>query len=449
MWKTGTSVAGLLVFIAVGVSSAASQAASPGNHIHPAEGVELVPSLELAGVRRSNVYLAEGLEKGDSEPVSGFSFNVVPRFGLTAKNPKLNLGLDSQYTIRWYPNSELSNLNRFRDVQLSLNVDALPSGLVGVRLRESFAITGFEVDSAADSENAYVQRTGNTIGGELVVRPGSSLEVEAGVSGDFADYRSLDPDVSDSGLNTKSSIAPTLGVSWRFLPKTSLLVDGSYTIYDWEINLLDVTGGGEAVDPLVGVGNAIGVPDGQALRVQVGLTGQFTAKVAGRAMIGYAGFRFDEDSVLDSAAGVDIDPVELDPASAGFAQDINGLLVNLEGNWKPEDTQVVTLGYRRDFREVYFTDVMAVHNPYIRYSGTYIEKLTTDVSLDFRSEAYRGEVERTDWVTRPGLRVSWIFFPWMSGSLGTSLVARRSQDEASQDVDYTDSTIFGSLTFTY
>ena len=170
------------------------------DHIRAGQA-EIVPTIEMRAVRRSNVYLTEG-ERVDAD---GDTVGVAPQSGTAIiLHPSLVFGIDGddttvQFNIDMnaaqYLEEEHQNLNRYDDVELGLDFRTLNRAPVGFKVNERFHRTGRETE-ASYAKSAYITLVMNNTGGRVSFRPGSSLSVDLG--GDFS-YDKYDVSAETTG----------------------------------------------------------------------------------------------------------------------------------------------------------------------------------------------------------------------------------------------------------
>ncbi len=440
--------------------------AEPGEHIG-SEDAQLIPAIELGAQHRTNVYQQEG-EAGGGAPVSdGTNLFLTPSLGIRAQNSDLRFKLDFAYTARKYLQSDVTNLDRFNIIDAGAGLQLLPGGKIGLRFGDQFSITGYEAeDDAGVTKSAYQQHLLNDLNGFLLIRPGGPLEVDAG--GSFRvdnwnvpeetkaaanpDDLGLDLLSSQPGpaLNSRMSYGPVLNAKWRFFPKTAVVGDFVYQWFDWKDNIVDTTGDGISPEDL---GDFLGIPDGKLWRARAGLRGRITSHLVLGAVVGYGQAIYDATSVTDQAATLGLTgSSELD-AGAGFDSSLKafpaGLLGQLDVDYELNDDHTISLGYRRDFQDVYFTNYVDYDRVSAGYQGRFIDRLGVDVNFAYRNERYQGEVVRKDHFLKSSLTGTWFFEDYLSASLGASWARRASADGLNPEIEYDDPRFTASMKFVY
>jgi hypothetical protein len=424
--------------------------AGAGDHIRAGDA-EIVPSLELFTVYRTNVYLAEGATTDvEGNPVgagaqSGTSLRVHPAVSLAAKGNDaiFNFGVD--YNAVTYFEKIHKNLNRYKDVEVGMNLNAFHQSPVGIKLNDRFHITGRETE-ATYATTAYINHLMNDAGGRISIHPGSALEVDLG--GNFT-YDKYDVSANTTvegnpALNSRLGYGPGVDVKWNFFPKTAIVASYSMAWFDWDQNLLNAEGDGISTED---VGARLGVPDGNLWRATLGLRGRFTDKLILGLIGGYGRMNYDESSVIAEGGGEEVGGDE------GFAEDLispqDGFLAVAELGYHPIESQTITLGYRKAFQDVYFTNYVTFHNAFLRYEGLFAERFGTTLEAGYRYETYKGEVAREDHMVHTSFDFVVHATAFLDVGTGVTWRQRGSADGAHPEIEYDDIAIRGGVTLTY
>ncbi|MDP6933054.1 MAG: hypothetical protein QGG40_09065, partial [Myxococcota bacterium] len=420
-------------------------------------GLELSPAVSVSTLYRSNVYLQEGSAGGGEETTSGVSLKLNPTLEMKLKNSDLDFDLEAAYTARRYLNKELQNLNRYQDASLKAAADVLPTSIVGARVTETFKSVGRESEGTY-AEHAYVRRNSNNVGGHVSVHPGGALTVNAGGRYQYVDY-SVPEDSNAEGspsLNNKNSYGPAADLKWRFLPKTAVVANYAWYAFDWENNILDARLGdfGDAGD----FGEFIGVPDGRAWKANAGIRGRITEKLVIGLVGGYGASIYDETSVTNPDSVPDgfdsTDPTHADDldVSQGFGTDLQGfpggLLMSTDVTYQPSEGQSFSLGYIKDFQDVYFTNYVSYDHMFLRYQGLLADRVGLKAETSSRFEQYFGEVNRSDMSLSSKLEAAYRSSDILHVETGVNWVARRSLD-GNADVEYDDVRVNLGVTLMY
>jgi hypothetical protein len=441
-------VASICLATALSIASNPSLALEP-DHIR-AGNIELVPSVEMRVVRRSNVYLTEGettAEEGNvigAAPQSGTAILLHPSlsFGIEGEDTTVQFNLDMDAAR--YLEEEHQNLNRYDDVELGLDFRTLNRSIVGLKLNERFHRTGRETE-ATYATSAYITHLMNNTGGRLSFRPGSSLSIDVG--GDFSyDKYDVSADATADGspsLNSRVGYGPGIDLKWSFFPKTAIVASYSQHWFTWENNLVDTKGDGLSESEF---GDSLGIPNGSEWKATVGLRGRLTEKIVLGLIGGVGQMDYDENSVQGQNG-------EGNAAEQGFDRDLTGLSEGILGivelGYKPIEGQSLTLGYRKDFQDVYFTNFVDFHNVFVRYEGMFADRFGAKASGGYRFEQYLGEVSRDDHVLNAGVDLSVRVTRYFEVAGGVSWKERGSADGLHSDIEYDDVTMSLGLTGSY
>ena len=435
---------GLCLTLALG-SSAAAQAA-PGDHVRVG-GAEFTPTVSLLSEWRSNVYLAEVNE------TSGLNLQVVPGLSLKLDGPSNSLELDGQYRARYYTNTALKNLNDFSEADIGLDLDLGKNSVVGLKLDDSFSVQTQNTE-ASYSERALTTLLQNNARGALSLSPGGALAIDLG--GQFSYQNIFTPQEAslaneDANLNSKTHFGPTFKTKWTFFPKTAFILNYAYSQFDWDKNLVIAKGDNTGVD---NIGDWLAVPDGTSHRAWGGLYGRFTERLILNLSGGYARFVYDEASVVDYVGNIGeigAGSPEVDAESVGFGADATGLpdslLVVAELEWSPSIASTMTLGYRKDIQDSWFTNYVAFHYGFFRYEGLLAGRVGLQGEFGYRAEKYVGEVAREDQLVQARGGLAIMANSWMQLGLKGHWVRRVSP--SSPLAEYDDFGGAFELSFTY
>lgn len=405
-WNRGACGAWASLFV-VSALAAPAQAA-PGDGVRVGEW-RFEPSLATGFEYHSNVYLADGI---DSPVVGAPAFVFNPRIDGELDDADHQVSLGAGYALKKFIDPapkdpyQVQNLDRFSDLDANLSVNAFRRSVVGLRLDDRFSIQNTPSELQTSGVNANIVVTSNDLQGGAVFRPGSALEI--GVLGMFGldnynvPFELLESYQDNPNLNNRASYGPMLKASWRFLPKTSVLLNGSVTWNAWRDNLVAAIG----PETEAGIyGEFIGKPDSVFWRASTGLRGQITNKVGVELTAGYGQAYYDEETVQADEGSLPGSSSELDITGSDvnaetFARDLTsfgeGLLVNAQLAWKPQKGQAVILGYKKDFQDAFFTNYVAYNYGFLRYEGTFFDRLSARGEGSVRLDDFHGEVSRAD-----------------------------------------------------
>jgi len=329
--------------------------------------VQLVPSVSVGGEYRSNLYLDEGEAGGGSPVVQGTALLVNPTLGIKVNSNVLSLRLGSGYGARKYVQQDLQNLNSFNDARLTASGRLLPKAPVGLSFSESFSSNNRPVNQPK-AESALIRVYDNKARAGLSIGGGNALDVNIGGA---YNYRQINGMTDSQGvrevINQRNTYGGVGTASWKFLPKTKLVLDGNYTLNDWVNNTIETT---EEVTS---------IQDSSVWDVNTGLEGQLSGKTLVRFMIGGGGSTYGEGDTTTQLEGLS-QRLRLD----------TGLRI------KPSDSQDIRLEYKRAFQDVYFTSYNLFHQVGITYEVNAQDRMVVSVNGQYRNDNYDGPVDRTD-----------------------------------------------------
>ncbi len=385
----------------VGLLLASEAKAAPGDHIRAGDAV-ITPSVMTGVEYHSNIYLADGSEQN---VFGGAAWILKPELAIALEGKKVQLDFGVGWGIKKFldfdeqvPN--LYNADRFSDLNASLGVAALTNQVVGARFDDKFDIENLAGELPTATSSANIVHISNDANGGLVLHPGSALAID--VLGNFGvDRYTLPEALAESGetnINNRMSYGPVVNASWQFLPKTKVIGTVSVNWTDWENNLVTAIGPeGDGSS----YGAAVGKPNAMAWRTSWGVNGQFTSKLALNAQLGYGQMYYDETTVVADGSSFGDSSSELEMVGEEtFARDLTsfseGLLVNTAVVYSPLKNHKVTLGYRKDFQDAFFTNYVAYNYLYLRYQGLYLTRLGLSGEVTYRIDAFHGEISRDD-----------------------------------------------------
>ncbi len=423
--------------------------AEPGDHIRSGN-LEVIPALEIRGQRRSNVYLSEG-ESTDTdgnpvglEPQAGTAIRIHPSLTATVKGTENTVDATFDYNMVKFLESQHKNLDRYKDLKFGLVTHLLNKSPVGLKLNERFHITGRETE-AVQASTAYVNHTMNHTGGRLSIRPGSSLEFDAG--GVFTyDRYDISGETSNAGsptLNSRVGYGPAVDMKWSFFPRTAIIAAYEQSWFSWENNLVDTQGDGLTASEF---GSNLGIPNGNVWRTSIGLRGRLTEKLVLGLVGGYGQMDYDEDTVTGQGSEGNAKSQGYDRDLRGFPEGILGLM---ELSYSPVTTQTFTFGYRKAFQDVYFTNFVDFHNVFFRYESLFADQVEMKLNAGYRYEQYVGEVNRDDHVLNIGTDLAYHVTKWFDVNGGVQWRQRGSADGNHGEIEYDDTTVSLGVTFVY
>ena len=158
-----------------------SAIAGPGDHIHLGD-VVLTPSVEVGSTYHSNIYLSDGSE--GAPEVAAPAVQVQPRLRLSLPKKDFQLDWELGYHLKTFIDFKpddpynVSNLDRFNEVDSTLDIVALQRSFLGFKLGDVFSVTNYPAELGTSQYSANVVVTSNDVRGGFVVRPGSALDVD-------------------------------------------------------------------------------------------------------------------------------------------------------------------------------------------------------------------------------------------------------------------------------
>lgn len=460
--------------------------AAPGDHIRVGKSGELVPTLTLLGVYRTNNYLTPGSTFGDGPDdaaVSGMHLSVRPGIQLELESRPIEIGFRVGYEARKYFAEELQNLDRFRNVNAGLSLSILPQGVVGVDIDTGVVVTGRETE-AVNSQDAYLQQTVSRNTLMLAVRPGNALEVRGGGAFEVRDIN-VPPDFvqtdgqPSANLNNQAGYGFVADLTWKFLPKTAVVANFERQTNRWESNSIAATGAGAGefgieTDPVNGgfqacvEGDANGlddcflpVPNSVFTTFEAGIRGRFTEKLVLGVIGGFTRANFDSTSVSSPQENTQMvetdDPAKCNEPNGGDTDGVNDDRIgfpcafsgSVEIAYDMLEEHRLKLGVAREAQPVFFTNYLDLTRYYIGYDGTFADRHRVRASAEFNNQDYRGQVTRDDLWYRARADVGWGITNWLTIDSGIWYTGRRSADGANPEIEYDDVNVHAGVTLTY
>ena len=164
-------------------------------------------------------------------------------------------------------------------------------------------------------------------------------------------------------------------------------------------------------------------------------------------MGGYASALYDELSASNDI-GV-ASSGDTDPSLVGFDQDLEGwdkLLINFQVRYNTGLGRKVTLGYKRDFQDVFFTNYVSYDYGFLKLDNRVGSRMGLTAQGGARLENYGGEVQRDD--VRLNAKAGLMYFLKDWGALSAELGwLQRASTETR--VEYDDFRLALGAEFTY
>jgi hypothetical protein len=410
--QAGRTAPGVVRPLAVGFvvfACARGAVAGPGSHVRVGPS-EWTPGLTSGVEYHSNLFLADG-QTNEEEP--GVAFRTAPSVTIGLDGRTVALRFEGAWYLRKYlditPDNglEATNLDRYRDGEARLELLAFRQHRVGLRVDDRFQISSApgQLESAEAGSNANIGLMANDLRAGVSLRPGSALEVAALFALGTNRY-DVPEGLTSNGqatLNDRVTYGPQGDVTWKFLPRTAFALRGGAGWLDWDQNMVRTLGASAGASSF---GTYLAKPDAFKWWTSGGLRGNITERVAITTEIGYGQMDYDAQSVLDAAQVIGADAVaEAQSASAAYATDLDsvwdGVTADLKvayamGAIEDDRGQTVSVGYRKDFRDAFFSNYVISHALSTRWDGEFGRVLGAHAAFDVRTDGYVGEITRDD-----------------------------------------------------
>jgi hypothetical protein len=261
---------------------------------------------------------------------------------------------------------------------LTLNPDR-PVGFVVEEKYQRTATPFTESGIAPGTANATAPdyaRNQNTLSGHLLLQTkGGLLEGKLG-------YK-LGLDWFDgSQFASNDSLTHTLELrsSWEFLPMTALFYEASLAMMRYD-------------DPTSSV--VVDLANSNTASTRVGINGGLTSTIGGTVAVGYVAGFYDND------------------------QDVEGLTLNLEGRYVPNESVQFALGYDRTISQSFQGGSVGSHRVYVRNRLTLAEKFDIGAKagvefLKFGADAKQAGSVRRDTRIFADLGTEYRFLSWLA-----------------------------------
>ncbi|TVQ92818.1 MAG: hypothetical protein EA397_06610 [Deltaproteobacteria bacterium] len=356
--------------------------ADPGDGIQLGTSTTFRPRIELGFLSRTNI------TQSPDNPLAGIALTVAPGGHLVFDTPDTLIDLSGNYRLVKFFTRRLSGLDQFNDFDVSLNSRFLRQSPVGFVVSNRAALVN---NNATDrvGNTPFHTRTRNDLSAGVQVRPGSILHIDLRGTYELDDIRvpfgAIDSDTR--GLNTRHGFGGRWDVEYRFFPQTAIVVEGNVGRYNWRNNVIER---GDS-------GRFSALPDNTQARVLAGLRGRITDRFVTVAQIGYGVANYDVSSVEDDCPaggrGCTVAP------ESSFDAKLSGLerlLLVAQVQYDIAEDRSVTLGYRKDFDDVFFTNYLSYHMVYLMTHIGFGQRFAVDGRATIRQESYRGALNRDD-----------------------------------------------------
>lgn len=378
------AAAGVVVTAAVAMSSAAQ--AGAGDHVKLGNNTTLAPDVDLGFQYRSNIAQANSSD-GTTERIGGVALTVAPGARLNYETPSTLVNLTGDYRLVKYFTSVTSRADQFNDFDVNLDGDFLRDAPVGFYIHERPALVNNNADQFGNTP--FHTRFRNEANAGLNIRPGAILQLKVGGAFEY-DNIQVPPDATGTDVrafNSRLGYGADWDAQYLFLPRTAIVVEGDYRFYDWRRNFISGTN-----NP------GVAIPDGQQFRLLGGLRGRVTERVVVVGQLGYAASPYSVESVQNACP--DPGATQCTPSALNqFDEKLDGLerlLVTFQVSYQLDEGRSVTVGYRKDFDDSFFTNYMAYNRVYGTLASTLGTRMSASATASVRQESYRGEVTRND-----------------------------------------------------
>jgi hypothetical protein len=411
-----------------------SARAAAGDHIRL--GVfEVVPSLATGMEYHSNVFFEE------VDPEVGLAVVANPAISIATKGTGVKVDGSAQWRVNRYIGEESARASNYSDYDVSFGVSSLDGSVFGFSITEFMGKKNSPVASigAVDPFTSHFQ---NKVDVKALLSPSGALAFSLGGHVSYDSY--LVPDGAQLGggreYGSKNSFGPTLSADWDFFPRTAIAVEGSMSFIRWDENVIQAGGDFK-------LGQVLVVPDSDTWRVMGGLRGRITKPIVIELMGGYGAALYDELSAANDM-GV-VASSDKDPTLVSYGDDLEGwdkFLVNFQVRYNTGLGRKVTLGYKRDFQDVFFTNYVSYDYGFLKFENRIGSRMGLSTQGGVRLEKYGGEVRRDD--VRLNAKAGLMYFLKDWGALSTELgwLQRASSDVR---VEYDDFRIALGAEFTY
>lgn len=413
--------------------------AGVGDHIRVGD-VTIAPDLDFGAEYRTNVYQHE------SEPEGGVDMIIQPGLSIVVGNDNNEFSFGGEYRLKKYFDKNQTSLDRFNDFGVNASAHLLKKSIIGFKIGDVATLRNNVAEDVA-ADNPYHTQLNNTLNAAVSIQPGPILNFDLGGFWKFTDYRVPETGSirNDRHFNSRNIYGPSLDIKWKFFPSTAVVGNVQYLWHTWEDNWIS-----SQTTTSSFIGDYLAVPDSQHFKFDLGLRGQLTKTIAVHAVAGYGVADYSVESVETSASNqAPEDPEEIDATLAGFDADasgLDGLRVDVGVEWKFIEQHKLSVNYRKDFTDSFFTNYAAYNQVSAVYAGQFGKFVGLQLEFLFRDEQYHGEVERSDALIRGRGDVTFKVQKWLSFTTGAWWTQRASSVAT---VEYDDVNIHLYGTFTY
>jgi hypothetical protein len=390
--------------------------AGPGDGISLGTSTTLSPDIDVGLLYRSNIV------QSSDDPVGGVSLTVAPGARLDYQTPDSEFRFTGDYRLVKFFSRRLSAADQFNDFDLQADGSFLRTRPVGISFYQRAALANNNTDRLGNTPFHTRFRNQSQLG--LQIRPGPVLQFDVRGNFEYDNFRvPLGAQLAETrGFNERFGVGGVVHAEWRFFPRTAVVLDVDVTRYSWARNWIAEGPGG----------TFLAMPGSTHTRIMPGIRGRFTEKLVVVGQVGYGLAQYREQDVLDACggAGAECDPEN--PANP-FGRDLRGLqrlLLVAQLQYAFDEGRRFTLGYRKDFDDVFFSNFMAYHRIYGALNSRLGSGFSTEVTASIRQEAYRGEVNRNDTFLRFSGDLTYELQTWARLTGGMAYIQRISPSAA-------------------
>lgn len=380
------------------------------------------PEVAIEGRWDSNVFSVA--DNDVNEPQSTALLRVLP--SLRIDNPeydviRLHFGVIGDIRQYFADDPAIEAQPQF-GVSADLGLELFPKAVASFKIFDSFRDT---LDAPNFSITDSFQRLSNKAGARLSVHPGGTEQRRAlDISAQYA--YGFDKFVDFEQFDKQSHEVNLLG-SWKFYPKTALVIDATVAFNRWD-------------DPNPDVGRTDSMP----LRARAGVTGFITRSIAGTVRVGYGQGFYDS------------------------GDDFQSVIASVHFSWMPLEVTLLDLGYDRDFVDSYFANFYVSDKIALKFEQRLWQVLTIGLDasysfLDFGEttpapdRVFLPSNEREEQVLTVDLSLDFNIVRYLGATVGYQLVdvfsdfeQRLVQDNLLLDRGgYVRHQVYGSLTARY
>lgn len=419
--------------------------AAPGDHIR-AGNFTFIPSLRVGFGLNSNVFYSPGVAQTGSlsdQALTGIQFVLAPTAQFTYDSDAVYVDFKGTYWLRKYLEQKLSNADRFGDFDIGLTTVFFRKSVVGFSLSDR-AVQRTQPTDQPTSFQALLSQIRNDLDGYVNFRFGPEMQLDTG--GGWSIQRFTVPGVADfRNQNTRNQYAVRARYKWKFFPRTAVVANFAYEMNRWRTNVVETQVPDDSAGLPGSLGNFLAVPNSDFIKATAGLRGRITKDFLFQIEAGYGVGNYSVNSIFEE---VGIDPssgeqdnTEFDPALIGFDQGVkgvDGLLIFARAAYdfgfeeQRKFGQMLTLDYRKDFGDSYFTNYMAWNFVQLELKSMWHPKITSRLAGSMRFEKYRGEVDRQDIFLNVVGGVGFRFTEWVRLNVDATWVQRASSDPGIQ-----------------